>query len=62
MTEGPTQLQKLNACSHYTTDAFKNSEWDYKCPLPPVYTDNWLPEDWVKWVDGQGSWIKKGSE
>lgn len=59
MTEGPTREQKLAACSHYSTDAFQNSEWDYRCPMPPVSTVKWHPEDWMNWVDGQGSWFKK---
>ena len=58
MTKKPTREQKLEACSHYSTDAFENAEWDFRCPTPPVSTAKWKPEDWVNWVDGQGSWFR----
>jgi len=58
MTKGPTREQKLAACSHYDTEAFDNAEWDYRCPTPPVSNANWRAEDWMNWVDGQGSWFR----
>ena len=35
------------------------TEWTAKFPPPDVYHGKWTPENWVKWVDNNGMWVRK---
>ena len=34
-------------------------DWDAQLPVPPVHPTLWEAEDWVRWVDNNGHWIRK---
>jgi hypothetical protein len=34
-------------------------KWDAQFPVPPVHTTYWKAEEWVRWVDNNGNWIRK---
>ena len=34
-------------------------DWDAQFPVPPVHVTLWKAEDWVRWVDNNGHWIRK---
>ena len=35
------------------------TEWTAAFPPPDVYHGKWTPENWVKWVDNNGMWVRK---
>ena len=37
----------------------RHPDWDAQFPVPPVHTVYWAEEDWVRWVDNNGHWIRK---
>ena len=37
-------------------------QWDAKFPSPGVHTTLWDAQDWIRWVDKNGRWIRKEKE
>ena len=34
----------------------KFNKYEYKFPVPPVTTQMWNKEDWIRWIDSRGIW------
>lgn len=41
-------------------EAFRNGE--YSCEIPPVVHGNWTTDDWIQFIDTNGTWNKENSK